>query len=125
MFEVGVSTTFQASHRLHGDFGPAAQAHSHDYRVEARVSGGALQADGTLLDITLMQTALAEQVDALSGRSLNNIAELDTRNPTAEVLAQYLWQKVAARLRAGAASHLRVTVWESDEAFASFADDLP
>src|SRR5690348_2510041 len=119
MYEVGVVAHFEATHHLHGDFGPASQPHGHDYRVEVRCSGAALQRDGTLLDITIIQTAVREVADSLSGRSLNELAELDLRNPTAEVLANYIWQGVASSL-AGLATQLRVTVWESPEAFASF-----
>jgi 6-pyruvoyltetrahydropterin/6-carboxytetrahydropterin synthase len=124
MYEVGVVATFSATHQLHGEFGPASQPHGHDYRVEARCAGPALQSDGTLLDITIVQAALGEVASSLSGRSLNELSELDARNPTAEVLAHYIWERLASSL-AGRASHLRVTVWESPDAFASFALDLP
>jgi len=122
MYEVGVVASFEASHQLHGDFGPASQPHGHAYRIEARVSGPSLLADGTLLDISYLQKAVSELTEALRGRSLNTIAELDAANPTAEVPAHYTWQAIAKQVRG--ASRLRVTVWESSEAFASFADDL-
>ena len=123
MYEVGVIATFSATHQLHGDFGPSSLLHGHDYRIEVRCAGPALQQDGTLLDITVVQAAVRGVTDSLAGRSLNELAELDARNPTAEVLASYICQCLASSL-AGLASRLSVTVWESPDAFASFAQDL-
>jgi 6-pyruvoyltetrahydropterin/6-carboxytetrahydropterin synthase len=124
MYEVGVVANFDATHHLHGDFGPASQPHGHSYRIEARASGPRLRPDGTLLDITSLQTALSSLCSSLQDRSLNTVPELEEANPTAEVLARYAWQHVAAQLPDGA-STLTVIVWESPDAFASFAQDLP
>jgi 6-pyruvoyltetrahydropterin/6-carboxytetrahydropterin synthase len=116
MFEVGVVAEFEATHHLVGDFGPASLTHRHDYRVEVTVAGPTLRQDGTLLDITLIQQALRGVVDDLRGADLNTL-DL-TPNPTAEVVARYIWQRVAANLPT---ERLTVTVWESPEAFARYS----
>jgi 6-pyruvoyltetrahydropterin/6-carboxytetrahydropterin synthase len=122
--EVGVVARFRARHHLVGDFGPASAPHEHAYRVVANVRGGGLQSDGTLLDITALQRALGEALAALEGLDLNAVAQLAKPNPTAEVLAHYLFDRVAPALSSAPIDALTLAVWESDEAYASYTGDL-
>lgn len=124
MFEVGVVTSFRATHRLIGDFGAASQQHAHDYRIEASVQGDHLQSDGTLFDITLLQRALAVVVQELAGAELNDLPGLAFPNPSAEVLARYLVERVAPGVAGHDLRGLQVRVWESPEAYASYAAPL-
>jgi 6-pyruvoyltetrahydropterin/6-carboxytetrahydropterin synthase len=117
-FEVGVVTRFAATHHLVGDFGPASQPHGHDYRLEAVARGEQLQPDGTLLDITILQNALAAIIAEIAGRDLNTVEGLGQPNPSAEVVARYICQRAFEAI-AGVEA-LTVRVWESDEAFAAY-----
>jgi 6-pyruvoyltetrahydropterin/6-carboxytetrahydropterin synthase len=117
-FEVGVVTRFGAMHHLVGDFGPASQPHGHDYRVEAIARGEQLQPDGTLLDITILQNALAAIIANIEGRDLNAVEGLGQPNPSAEVVARYICERVFESTTGVHA--LTVRVWESDEAFAAY-----
>jgi 6-pyruvoyltetrahydropterin/6-carboxytetrahydropterin synthase len=125
MFEVGVVTQFEAAHRLVGDFGPAQRFHGHTYRVEATVYGNTLKADGTLFDIVLLQNALAAVIGQLHYQNLDEIAGLNTRNTTAEVVAEYIWLQVAPALRQTGLVTLRIAVWESPGAWAGVTRALP
>jgi 6-pyruvoyltetrahydropterin/6-carboxytetrahydropterin synthase len=116
-FEIGIAREFDATHHLVGDFGPASQPHGHRYRVEVSASGQELHPDGTLFDITLLQTAVTNALATLEGRDLNTLPQLAQPNPTAEVVARWLHEQVAQHLPAFA---LRVQVWESPEAYASY-----
>ena len=116
-FEVGVIAHFTARHHLVGNFGTASQPHSHSYRVDVSVGGADLLRDGTLLDITKLQNALNRAIGPLEGRDLNDVVELSQPNPTAEVVARYLCAHITAVLHT---DHVTVTVWESDEAYASY-----
>jgi len=125
MFEVGVVTQFEAAHRLVGNFGPAQRVHGHTYRVEATVHGMTLASDGTLFDITLLQDALGAVVNQLHYQNLDEIDGLNTRNTTAEVVADYIWQHVAPRLHNVGLLDLRIAVWESPSAWAAVVRELP
>jgi 6-pyruvoyltetrahydropterin/6-carboxytetrahydropterin synthase len=118
-FEVGVVAQFTAEHHLVGDFGPASSPHIHDYRVEAAAASSQLQADGTSLDITIVQRALGGAIADLAGRDLNTIPALAEPNPTAEVVARYLFERMARDV----AGLVSVRVWESPEAYAAYASD--
>jgi 6-pyruvoyltetrahydropterin/6-carboxytetrahydropterin synthase len=123
-FEVGVVARFTASHHLVGDFGPASQPHTHDYHIDATVEGNTLRADGTLFDITDLQTALGAVVADLDGRNLNQVPELSEPNSTAEVVARFVFSRVAPSLSGRGLTRLVVRVWESAEAYASYSDEL-
>ncbi len=123
-FEVGVVARFTAQHHLVGNFGPASLSHAHDYRVEVVARGAQLQLDGTLFDITLLQTSLSQVVDDLQAHDLNSVSELAKPNPSAEVVARYINARVAPSLRGTAIEALLVRVWESDEAFAAYTTSL-
>jgi 6-pyruvoyltetrahydropterin/6-carboxytetrahydropterin synthase len=123
-FEVGVVAHFYARHHLVGDFGPASLPHEHAYRVEVSVVGDGLREDGTLFDITRLQTALSATLGELEGRDLNEVAGLAEPNPSAEMVARYLFERIAPALANDGLDELRTRVWESAEAYASYAGDL-
>jgi 6-pyruvoyltetrahydropterin/6-carboxytetrahydropterin synthase len=117
MFEVGIVAEFEATHHLRGDFGPASQPHGHTYRVEVTARGDRLQPDGTLFDIARLQDALRSVIASLEQRDLNDLPELAEPNPSAEVVARYLHD----RLRGSVIGFdLHVRVWESPHAFAAY-----
>ena len=124
MFEIGVISSFEAAHRLHGDFGPATRTHGHTYRIEASVRGSSLRGDGTLLDITLLQSALQAVVDDLHLQDLDEIPGLQGTNTTAETVARYIAERIAPRLRGHNLQTLTVRVWESPHAYAAYETDL-
>ena len=115
---------FNARHHLVGDFGPASEPHEHAYRVEVRVVGRTLREDGTLFDISLLQTALAVALGELEGSDLNLLPGLAEPNPSAEVVAQYLFERIAPSLSSPDLDQLHTRVWESPEAYAAYTRDL-
>jgi len=123
-FKVVVVAHFKAHHHLVGDFGPASQPHAHAYRVEVGVSGGGLRGDGTLFDITRLQEALSAALGDLDGRDLNQISGLAEPNPSAEVVARYLFEQIAPSLSQAGLDRLQTRVWESPEAYASYTGTL-
>ncbi|NJN19050.1 MAG: 6-carboxytetrahydropterin synthase [Oscillochloris sp.] len=125
MYEIGVSTRFEAAHRLHGDFGPATRVHGHSYRLDAIVRGPRLRSDGTLLDITIVQGALAAIVADLHYRDLDEVPDLAGINTTAEEVAAYCWRRIAAALQVHPeATHLSVRIWENSDVYGGYSSDL-
>jgi 6-pyruvoyltetrahydropterin/6-carboxytetrahydropterin synthase len=124
MFEVGVVAQFEAAHRLRGEFGPATRRHGHTYRVEVAVRGPALGSDGTLCDIGKLQQAVQDVVSSLHYRDLDELDAFESRNSTAEVVAQHLFEQIAPRFTDQGLSALVARVWESPQAYASFEGAL-
>ena len=133
--------TFSATHRYHRPdwsdlknramFGACASAepHGHDYACEVTVGGAVDVATGMVVDLALLDAALAEQVVApLHGQCINDaFAEFapGARIPTCEELAQVIAARVGAALaRAGSAARvISVRVAEDDTLSASWTAD--
>ncbi|MGH2442950.1 MAG: 6-pyruvoyl trahydropterin synthase family protein [Chloroflexota bacterium] len=124
MFEVGVVSQFEAAHSLPSGFGPASRKHGHTYRVEVSVQGARLQPGGVLMDITILQEALRAALDPLDYQDLDELDEFSHASSTAEGVAVYLFQFISPRLRGAEVDSLKVMVWESPGAFASFDGPL-
>ena len=122
MFEVTVESSFAAAHRLRDYDGACERLHGHNYRVAVTVRGGDVGPSGMLVDFKELKGALAEVVGPLDHRCLNDdIADFaeGKLNPTAENIARWIAERLAAALPGGA-SPARVTVWESETSRATY-----
>lgn len=124
MYEVYVAARFEAAHRLVGDFGPASRMHGHTYRMEAILRGRRLQDDGTLYDIGELRKAVDDLATTLDYRNLNEVPGLTGVNTTAEAVANYCWERLAAPLRDLDLDSLVVRIWESPDVYAAREDAL-
>ena len=122
MFEIGITDEFEAAHSLTGDFGPAARIHGHTYRVEVRLEGRELDHSGALFDIGKLREALKTVLDKMHYRNLNDLPELDGINTTAEAVARQIFIELAPAVRNTRLACMKVTVWESSSAFASYRE---
>ena len=100
MFEVAVRKEFTAFHRLIG---------GHEY----------------LLDISVLETHLAQRVERSGGQSLNHLRAFEGRNPSVELFARVL----ATDLRPGLVDQpsldtFKLVLWQPPQAWASFQTSL-
>lgn len=114
-FEVTKAATFDAAHHfpLGPEGSPHRRVHGHSFQVEAVVEVRELNATGIGLDFAEIKKKLA---DILPDHSLLN--EVYDFNPTAENLARRFYRDLSAFLPVRA-----VTVWESEDASATYAED--
>jgi len=82
--------------------------HGHGYRIDVHVAGEVDPHTGWLMDFGDIKRVVAPILDHLDHRCLNEIPGLE--NSTSEMLARYLWDRIAPALPAVTA----ITVWESD-----------
>jgi 6-pyruvoyltetrahydropterin/6-carboxytetrahydropterin synthase len=120
MFEVGVARTFHALHQLEAADPAESHEHSHDYRAEVVARGERLDENAMLVDLDLLGAALSECLAELDSTDLGSLAAFVGRNTTVETVAEHVWAHVTDRLaHASALAGLRVTVYESADAWAS------
>ncbi|MEZ6234952.1 MAG: 6-carboxytetrahydropterin synthase QueD [Phycisphaerales bacterium] len=100
---------FEAAHRLEGlpPGHKCAGLHGHSYRVVVFVRGKVDPATGWVMDFADVKRAVAPTIDRLDHSYLNEIDGLG--QPTTEVLAQWLWRRIAPELPGLA----RLEVWET------------
>lgn len=101
--------SFEAAHRLPGV--PAdhkcARLHGHSFHVRVSVDGPIGSETGWVMDFADLKAAFHPVLDALDHRYLNEIPGLE--NPTSEVLAVWIWRRLAPALQSLAAVEVRET----------------
>ena len=100
---------FEAAHRLpHVAPGhKCARLHGHSFRVRLTVSGPVDPVMGWVIDFADIKTAFTPVMAALDHRNLNEIDGLE--NPTSEVLAQWIWDRLKPSLPLLTAVEIRET----------------
>ena len=89
---------FEAAHRL-PNVPPGhkcARLHGHSFRVAVHVEGDVGTQSGWVMDFSDLRDAFAPVFESLDHRYLNEIAGLE--NPTSEVLAMWIWERLATVL---------------------------
>jgi len=127
MYTVAVSRSFRARHFLvGGDWGLENQLHTHPYRLELLVTGNHLDEHEYLVDITLLEGFLDQQIERYQDQTLNEFPEFSGLNPSLEAFARILCQAFADRILPQALNTMRceVKLWESETAWASYAKEL-
>lgn len=92
MFELTVKAEFEAAHQINGYQGKCQRLHGHNWSVEAVVEGNKLDELGMLIDFKVLKAELNRVLDELDHRYLNELPVFSTVNPTAENLAQYIFE---------------------------------
>ncbi len=97
MFELSKQFRFDAAHTLDRAVQTDAsrRVHGHSYRAEVMLRGEPDVASGMIVDLTVLEQALAEARDGLDHRLLDHIPDLGPA--TMENLARWIWVKVAPR----------------------------
>lgn len=117
MYSVAVRRAFVTQHYLvGGDFGAENEWHSHHYRVEVRCDGPELDEHGFLVDIDDLRRRLEAQVVRFRDHTLNDDPAFAGLNPSVEHFARIL----AEGLGLGGERPVTVTVWENEDAWASY-----
>jgi len=121
MYSTTVLTDFVAQHYLTvPDPGPEGEPHSHHYEVQLRFRGPELNEYDYLVDIDDAQAALADIEDRYRDAMLNDRPEFEGHNPSVERFARVIFEQVTDTVTDDTVTELRVTVWEDDEAAASY-----
>jgi 6-pyruvoyl-tetrahydropterin synthase len=131
MYTVCVRDHVMIAHSFRGEvFGPAQRLHGATYVVDAEISRDELDSDGIVVDIGCARDALREVLSACDYRNLDEMPQFAGRNTTTEVMARWVFDRLAERMRAGAlgasareACTLRVVLRESHVAWAAYQGD--
>lgn len=91
--------------------------HGHSYRVDIHVTGEVDPQCGWVMDFGDLKQIVSPLIDELDHSNLNDVPGLE--NSTAELLARYLWDRIAPKLPALSA----VVVWESENSRCIYRGD--
>lgn len=102
MYSVCVRDHVMIAHSFSGDvFGPAQRLHGATYVVDAEFGREDVDADGIVADIGRVRDTLRALLSRLDYQNLDEVPAFNGRNTTTEVLARWVFDGLALRLRAG------------------------
>jgi len=111
---VAKKVSFDAAHHLPRYKGKCRDLHGHHWVVEVAVEGRVSPTTGMVIDFAWLKEALdAEVIERFDHTCLNEILD----NPTAENLAQYIFEKVRDNWIQGPEETVQlayVRVWETE-----------
>ncbi len=118
MFRLKVTGHFAAAHRLRDFGGKCEGLHGHNWKVEVEVTAADTGTTGVVLDFARLKEELDRVLEELDHTDLNRHTHFSKVNPSSEELARYIFAKLRGRV---SPAHMRqVTVWESDDAAATY-----
>ena len=123
MYKIAIQTSFAAAHRLEHYAGQCESLHGHNWRVEVVVCAGELNAVGIAVDFAELKAATRSILSSLDHTLLNDLPPFSSCNPSSENIARWLYEQICAYFADRAVTVACVTVWESDNAWASFQPD--
>jgi 6-pyruvoyltetrahydropterin/6-carboxytetrahydropterin synthase len=121
MFEVTVEESFAAGHALRNYHGKCENVHGHNYRVQVTLEGESLDQTGLLVDFVELKKQLNLIVERMDHRFLNDVPPFDALNPSAENMARYIYEELAAGMEGKAPARVAaVRLWETDACSATY-----
>jgi 6-pyruvoyltetrahydropterin/6-carboxytetrahydropterin synthase len=121
VYSTTVLTDFVAQHYLTvPDAGPEGEPHSHHFEVEVTFRGPELNEHDYLVDIDDADAALDSLVERYRDALLNDLPEFEGYNPSVERFARVVFDRVTDAVTDDTVTELAVTVWEDDEAAATY-----
>lgn len=118
-YELTLRAEFSAAHRLRLLDGSLEPLHGHNWLVEVLLSGDRLDDMDVLADFTLLQPRLRAITGELHDSYLNEHAAFAGRNPSTELVARHVHDRLVPGLPAGVRV-LRVQVWETRDCAAAY-----
>jgi 6-pyruvoyltetrahydropterin/6-carboxytetrahydropterin synthase len=119
-----VSGDFSSSHQLRHYEGKCENMHGHNFEVEVDVVGDRLDPKlGILMDFKELKRLLKVVTAELDPRHLNDLPDFAERNPSSELLAQYVYRRLAGLLAAHPVRLAGVMVSEKASSKAFYSED--
>ncbi len=122
MFTVRIEDSFAAAHYIKNYHGKCENLHGHNYKVRVYVRGDELDRGGMLLDFSILKKALKEVFKELDHKNLNEIELFERFDPSAELIAKYIYDRIKPLLpEEGRRYHLsRVEIFETEKNMAVY-----
>ena len=123
-FEVMIERNFSSAHQLRGYKGKCENLHGHNYKIEIYARGRELNNIGLLVDFVDLKAAADEIVRYLDHRNINELPPFDEElNPSAENLARYILERVAAQVGDERVEVYKVRCFETPTSVATYQVD--
>jgi 6-pyruvoyltetrahydropterin/6-carboxytetrahydropterin synthase len=123
MYELKVTGSFAAAHRLSNVTEKCENLHGHNWKTELYVKSDKLNESGVVIDFGIIKQYLREIINFLDHKYLNELEPFKNINASSENLAKFISDEIDKRLGNEEIKVSKVTVWESDNAAATYYPD--
>lgn len=123
MYELKVTGSFAAAHRLSNVTEKCENLHGHNWKTELYVKSDKLNESGVVIDFGIIKQYLREILNFLDHKYLNELEPFKNINASSENLAKFISDEIDKRLGNEEIKVSKVTVWESDNAAATYYPD--
>ena len=120
MYRLNIITSFAAAHCLINYQGDCENLHGHNWKVEVTVTASKLDKAGLGIDFKILKAETIRLLKTLDHKYLNELLPFKDISPSSENIAHYLYGELSRILNDGNVKVDMITVWESDNASASY-----
>ena len=122
MYEVIVEDEFSAAHFLKLYDGSWEKRHGHNWKVAVTVQSQGLDSMGVVVDFEALKPSLKKVLAEFEATSINAHPEFkgEKLNPSTENIAKLIYDRLMKTFKPGQAKIVKVTVWETPDAQASY-----
>jgi 6-pyruvoyltetrahydropterin/6-carboxytetrahydropterin synthase len=115
-----IRQSFSAAHKLKEIGGACEKLHGHNFIVEVSLSSAALSDTGILIDFRILRQWTDEILEEFDHKCLNDITYFKDTSPSSENIARFIYDRISEKIKEDNLAVSRVTVWESEDARASY-----
>lgn len=123
MYHLMIQTHFAAAHNLLNYDGDCENLHGHNWKVEVTVKTETLDDAGLGIDFKILKKKTNKIMDFLDHKYLNDLEPFKGVSTSSEHISKYIFDELNKDFQGSGVLVERVTVWESDNACASFTAD--
>lgn len=120
MYHLSIITSFAAAHNLLHYQGDCENLHGHNWKVEVTVSADSLDKSGLGIDFKILKKHTREVMNYLDHKYLNDLEAFKNISPSSEQIARFIFEQLEKALQEYEVIIQKVTVWESDNAYAAY-----
>ncbi|MBI1922534.1 MAG: 6-carboxytetrahydropterin synthase QueD [Geobacter sp.] len=120
MYRLNIVTSFAAAHCLINYQGECENLHGHNWKVEVMVTARELDKAGLGIDFKILKAETIRLLKTLDHKYLNELPPFVGISPSSENISRYLYEELSGILNDGNIKVEMITVWESDNASASY-----
>ena len=123
MYELSIEVGFAAAHQLRGYKGKCENMHGHNWRVQISVLAERLNEIDIAIDFHDLKKMAQEVIAPLDHAFLNDVFPFTEKNPSSENIAKWIFDSMKKKINNEYLRTAAVTVWESENASASYYED--
>lgn len=123
MYHLTILTSFAAAHNLLNYKGDCENLHGHNWKVEVTVKTDTLDDAGLGIDFKIIKKNARDIMQILDHKYLNELEPFKGISPSSEHICRFIFDEMIERMSAHDVEVEKITVWESDNAYATYTKD--